>query len=225
MRLGVRLAAIVLALGVAACAGNEADPLTLEQRVPDAAEAPGTEPDPVETRVSVTGLEEFEAEILARAETVTDEDVRALGDAGFVSAIRDTRFYPGEPGGAHSGEVPHIFTLVLQFDSEEGAREAVEFMHEFNLRPCPDTCAFDFAEFDVDGTPDAVGSSQIATQESLDAVGDPEDPYAIYAVDFADGFFVYDIALAGPPEEVSEQQLEEIAETLYERVAGAPPAE
>lgn len=225
MRLGALAAAIVLGIGVAACAGTEAEPLTLQQRVPDAADAPGTEPDPVETQVSVTGLEEFEAEILARAETVTEEDVRALGDAGFVSAIRDTRFYPGEPGGAHSGEVPHIFTLVLQFDSEEGAREAVELLHEFNLRPCPETCAFDFAELDVDGTPDAIGSSQIATQESLDAVGDPEDPYAIYAIDFAEGLFVYDISLAGPPEEVSEQQLEEIAETFYERVAGAPPAE
>jgi hypothetical protein len=33
---------------------------------------------------------------------------------------------------------------------------------------------------------------------------------------------VYDIALNGPPEEVSEQEVEEIAKKLHERVAGAP---
>jgi len=41
-------------------------------------------------------------------------------------------------------------------------------------------------------------------------------------IDFADGLFVYDIALSGPPDEVSEQEAEEIARRLYDRVRGAP---
>ena len=226
MRFAALVATIVLGAGIAACgSGDEAAPLTLEQRVPGAAEAPGSEPDPVEIQVKMTGFDEFEAEVLADVPSVTDEEVRALEESGFVSAISNTRFYPSEPGGAHSREAPHVFTTVLRFESEEGAREAVELMHQFNLRPCPETCAFDNREFDVDGTPNATGAQRIATQQSLDEVGDPGEPSAVYAINFADGPFVYDIALSGLPEEVSEQEAETIAKRLYERVVGAPPAE
>jgi hypothetical protein len=220
------VAAIVLGAGIAACGGgDEAAPLALGQRIPGAAEAPGSEPDPVETQVTMTGLDEFEAKVTADVPSVTDEDVRALEEAGFVSAIFDTRFYPSEQGGEHVRGAPHVFSIVLRFESEEGARAAVELMHQFNLRPCPETCAFDNREFDVDGTPNAKGAQRIATQESLDEVGDPGEPSAVYAIDFAVGVFVYDIALSGQPEEVSEQEAEEIAKRLYERVVGAPPAE
>jgi hypothetical protein len=113
----------------------------------------------------------------------------------------------------------------MQFDSADGTGDVVAYMQDFNLRTCPETCAYSSAEFDVDGIPDGLGAQQIATQESLDEVGDPGEPMAIYAIDFADGLFVYDIKLSGPPEEVSEEEAEEIAQTLYERVKGAPPAE
>jgi hypothetical protein len=83
-------------------------------------------------------------------------------------------------------------------------------------------CAFDIGEFAVDGTPNAKGAQRIATQESLDRVDEPRPPIAIYAIDFADGPFVYDITFSGPPEEVSEQEAELIAKRLYERVVGAP---
>jgi hypothetical protein len=219
-------AVVVAAMAVAACSPSPAaGPLSLEQRVPGAEEAPGSEADPVETTVMVTGLDEFEARILSDVPDVTDEDVRVLEDAGFVAAIRDTRFYPTEPGGGHTFDAVHLFTLVLQFESAEGARDAVELVQDFELRTCPDTCAFASAEFDVDGTPDALGAQRIATQESLDAVGDPGEPQAVYAITFADGPFVYDVALSGAPDEVSEQEAEEIIRALHERVMGAPPAE
>jgi hypothetical protein len=215
-------AVFVIAIALSACA-PQAEPLTLEERVPTAEDAPGTEPDPLETPVTVTGIDEFEAQFLAGDPTVTDADVQALEDAGFVAAIRDARFYPGEEG--HGPGAVHIFSLVMQFDSADGTGDVVAYMQDFNLRTCPETCAYSSAEFDVDGIPDGLGAQQIATQESLDEVGDPGEPMAIYAIDFADGLFVYDIKLSGPPEEVSEEEAEEIAQTLYERVKGAPPAE
>ena len=224
MRFGALLAAVVLGVGVAACGGDPAAPLTLEQRVPGASEAPGSEADPVETRVTVTGIDEF-SDFVTDDPRVTDEDIHAFENAGFVAAVRDARFFPNEPGGEHVPEARHLFALVLQFDSDDGARDAAEQMHQFNLRPCPDTCAFDVREFDVDGTSNATGVQRIATQESLDEVGDPGHPRAEYIVNFADGPYVYDIALDGPPGEVSEQEVEEIARKLYERVAGAPPPE
>jgi hypothetical protein len=222
MKLRLVAATAVVAMALAACAAQSA-PLTLEQRVPSAEDAPGSEPDPRETQVIVTGIDKFEAEIASQGGPVTEEDVQALEEAGFVTAIRDTRFYPTEEG--HAPGAVHVFSIVLQFDSSDSARQAVELMQEFNLRTCPETCAYTSAEFDVNGIPDALGAQQIATQESLDEVGDPGEPQALYAIDFADGPFVYDIVLAGPPEEVSEEDVAEIASSLYERVKGAPPAD
>ena len=100
MRFAALVAAIVLGAGLAACGGDEATPLALEQRVPGAAEAPGSEPDPVETQVNMTGFDEFEAVVIADVPSVTDEEMRSIQEAGFVSAISDTRFYPSEPDGA-----------------------------------------------------------------------------------------------------------------------------
>ena len=184
-----------------------------------AAEAPGSEPDPEETQVTATGLEELESEL---PPTAYPEDIAELGEAGFVSLVVDTRFFPSEPGGEHLPGLPHVFTVVSQFESEEGANAAVDVAHRIGLRPCPETCAYEIAEFEPAGVPDARGAQAIATQESIDEIGDDIEPDARYSVYFADGPFVYEVTTFGPPDEISRQQVEEIAEALYERVNGAP---
>ncbi len=215
---------LVLGLLLAACAGEEATaPLTLEQRVVGADEAPGSEPDPEETPVTVTGLDELEAEFAGPE--VYDEDLEAMADAGFISLVIDTRFFPSEPGGEHVPGTPHVFTVVSEFESEDGASAGANVAHDIGLRPCPETCAYEIAEFEPAGVPDATGVEAIATQESIDEIGDDIQPDARYSVYFADGPFAYEVTVFGPPDEVSRQQVEEIAEKLYERVAGAPSPE
>ena len=225
MRLGVVVLAVVAVIGIASCGGDDAaGPLTLEQRVPGEAEAPGSEADPKETRRTATGLEELAATMDDHLITATEEEKAALGEAGFVSAILDTRFFPSEAGAEHVGDEPHIATLVMQFSSEAGATVAVDLLHQDGLDPCPETCAFAIAEFEVDGIPNARGVQRIATQEALDRTGDAElVPHAEYSIRFADGPFAYDVTLFGPPDEVSERQAEEIVAKLYARVQGAPP--
>lgn len=231
MRVGVVVLAVVAVMGIAACGGddaggdNSATLLTLQQRVAGEAEAPGSEADPVETRRTATGLEELAATMEHQLITATEEDKAALGEAGFVSAILDTRFFPSEPGAEHVGGEPHIATLVMQFSSEAGATAAVDLLHTDSLEPCPETCAFSVAEFEVDGIPNGMGIQRIATQEALDRVGDTERfPHAEYLILFTDGPFSYAVKLFGPPDEVSEQQAQEIAANLYTRIQGAPPA-
>ncbi len=147
-----------------------------------------------------------------------------LGAAGFVSAILDTRFFPIDAGAEHVGGEPHTSTLVMQFESEAGANEAVDLLHADGLEPCPETCAFAISEFDVQGIPDARGVQRIATKEALDRTGDSDrPPRAEYSIQFTDGLFAYEVRLFGSPEEVSEEQAKEIATKLYTRVAGAPP--
>ena len=221
MRLISTAAALVLSLSLVACGGEAARaPLTLEQRVVGAAEAPGSEPDPEETPVTVTGLEELESEL--SGPEVYDEDISALGEAGFVSLFIDTRFFPSEPGGEHIPGTPHVYTFVYQFESEEGANAAIDVAHRIGLRPCPETCAYEISEFEPAGVPNAQAVQAVATQESIDEIGDDIQPDARYSVYFADGPFAYEVTTFGPPDQVDRQQVEDIAEKLYARVKDAP---
>jgi hypothetical protein len=216
--------AAIAALALSACGGDEAAaPLGLEQRVPSLADTPGSKADPVETRVTVTGTEEFITKLHDRLVNPTDKDRRDFEAMGFVKGVHDTRFFPSEPGAAHDRFDVHVFSLVLQFDSNDGAMRATELLHNDGLRPCPETCATQVREFDVDGIPDATGVRRSATAADIKAAGTDQDrPYDSYTIRFADGDFAYDIELFGPPGEVSEEEAEEIAGKLYDRVKGAP---
>ena len=218
----VATVAALLVILLAACGAQpDGEPLTLEERVVGTAEAPGSEPDPDETPVTAIGLDELEAEIAGPP--VRDEDIEAIAEAGFVSMLRDTRFFPTEPGGEHDPATsPHVSTIVYEFESEDGAKDALEVANSIGLRPCPETCAYEITEFEPADVPDAKGVQAIATQESIDRVGDDIDPDARYTVFFADGPYVYDVTIFGPPDDVSAEQVEEIASALYERVNGAP---
>jgi hypothetical protein len=217
-------AAAIAALALSACGGDKAAaPLGLQQRVPSLADTPGSKADPVETRVRVTGTEEFITKLHDRLVNPTDKDRRDFEAMGFVKGIQDTRFFPSEPGAAHTRDAVHVFSLVLQFDSNDGAMRATELLHNDGVRPCPETCATQVQEFDVDGIPDATGVRRFATAADIKAAGRDQDrPYDSYTIRFADGDFAYDIELFGPPGEVSEEEAEEIAGKLYDRVKGAP---
>jgi hypothetical protein len=222
-RVSLLALAVVAAIGIAGCGGDSAEPLTLAQRVPEVAEAPGSKPDPVETRRTAKGLDEFNRKLGDQFIEPTAEEIRKFEKTGFVAGIHDTRFFPFEPGAAHTGNEPHVFSLVLEFESEDGAKDAIDLMHQNGLRPCPGGCAADISEFEVDGVPDATGVRRIATAADLEATGEPGDPYDSYAIRFADGPFAYDIELFGLPGKVSEKQAEEIAKKLFDRVEGSPP--
>ena len=127
-----------------------------------------------------------------------------------------------QPGGEHIPGAPHVFTIVSEFESDEGANAAVNVAHRIGLRPCPETCAYEITEFQPDGVPNAKGVEALATQESIDRIGDDIEPDARYSVYFADGPFAYGVTTFGRPGEVSRQQVEDIAAKLYARVKGAP---
>jgi hypothetical protein len=224
MRLLGLFVCAAIALGTAACGGEDAAPLTLEQRVAGEADAPGSEPDPVETPVSVTGIEDVRS-LPDGLFSPEEEDVTAMEEAGLASALVDTRFFPFEPGAGHVGDEAHVATLVMQFGSEEEAADMATLLHDDSLEPCPGTCAVDVTDFEVDGIPDAQGVARITSAEDLEATGEQGFPFSAYKITFADGPFAYEVDMFGPPGKVSQEQLEEIAKNLYERVEGSPPPE
>jgi hypothetical protein len=223
----MRLLAVLvtsLALGAAACGGEDAAPLALEQRVSGEADAPDSQPDPVETPISVTGIEDVRS-LPDGLFSPEEEDVTAMEEAGFVSALVDTRFFPSEPGAEHVGDEAHVATLVMQFSSEEEAADMAGLLHDDGLEPCPGSCAADISEFEVNDIPDARGVARVTTAERLEETGEQGDPFAAYKITFADGPFAYEVDMFGPPDEVSQEQLEEIAKNLYGRVEGSPLAQ
>jgi hypothetical protein len=116
----------------------------------------------------------------------------------------------------------HLFSLVMQFKDEDGSKEALDLIHEDSLRPCPEKCATQIREFDVDFG-DAEGVHRYATAKDIQATGDEGPPYDSYEIQFADGVFAYPITLNSQPGKISQDEAEEIAKALYDRVKGAPP--
>jgi hypothetical protein len=213
-------------LGLAACGGGNSEatstgPLALDQRVVTEEDAPGSKPDPVETRQTASDEQVFSDKMGDAFINPTDQEKARLGTIGFVKAIRDTRYF----GDVHSRDDVHTFSLVVQLDSPDGAKEMADFFHTDGVRPCPESCAFSVTEFDVDGIPGATGIRRYASEEAIKAAGTGEDrPYDSYNIQFADGDFAYRIDLGGPPGEPSEDQAVEIAKSLYDRVHGRPTA-
>ncbi len=199
--------------------------MALEQRVSGEADAPGSQADPVETPITVTGIEDVRS-LPDGLFSPEEEDVTAMEEAGFVSALVDTRFFPSEPGAEHVGDEAHVARLVMQFASEEEAADMADVLHDDSLEPCPgNSCAADISEFEVDDIPDAQGVARITTAEDLEATGEQGPPFAQYKISFADGPFAYEVDMFGPPDKVSQEELEEIAKNLYERVEGSPPSQ
>jgi hypothetical protein len=222
MRLLALFVTAVIALGAAACGGGNVAPLALEQRVSSEADAPGSQADPVETPITVTGIEGVRS-LPDGLFAPEEEDVSAMEEAGFASALVDTRFFPSEPGAEHVGDEAHVASLVMQFASEDRAAEMADLLHNDALEPCPGTCAVDISEFEVADIPDAQGVQRITTAEDLEATGEQGPPFAAYKITFADGPFAYEVDMFGPPDKVSQEQAEEIAKSLYARIEGSPP--
>jgi len=224
-RLGILLSA-VLVLGLAACGGGSGEatstgPLALDQRVVTEEDAPDSKPDPVEKRQTAADEQEFSDKMGDAFINPTEQEIKDLQTVGFVQAIRDTRYF----GDTHSRDDAHTFSLVVQLDSPDGAKEMADFFHTDSLRPCPESCAFSVSEFNVDGIPGATGVRRYASEEAVKTAGTSENrPYDSYAIFFADGDFAYDIDLGGPPGTTSEDKAVEIAQNLYDRVHGRPTA-
>ena len=220
--------AAVVALGLTACGGDDGNatargPVTIDQRVVTEEDAPDFEADPVEKPVSASGPDEFVSRLGDRFVNPTPEEVASLKTGGFVKALHVTRFSPETPGGPHTRSAPHIFSLVMQFESEKGATDALAILHADSLRPCPETCAEQAEEFDVADIPNAQGTHRYATAESIQQTGDTEEtPFDTFEIEFADGVFAYRLILGRTPGKVSQDEAEEIAKALYDRVKGAP---
>ena len=223
MRLGISLLVAVAAIALVGCSGGDdetAAPVPLAERFLTAEEAPGSKPDPVETRQTTEDFDEFIATLSESAvDPDTDEMTEVFEEAGFKSGGVNTRFY----GATHTpGESTHVVSSFIELESEEGATSALDWLEADSKSPCPMSCAAQISTFDVDGRSDARGIHRIATAEDIARVGTAdEQPFESYWVGFTNGTFVYSVDLFGRPGSVSEEQALEIASAYYVRLTGS----
>ena len=219
MRSSSRLLAVCLAVTLVVCTGGN-DPVPVGQRFPTAAEAPGSNPDPVETPVSSATLDEFVTDFTpALIDPDPEELKKVFGDADFQKAGLRVRFF----GQTHDADNPqsHLFSWYVELGSEDGATNALDYVEADAMKPCPQSCAASVETFDVNGIPDARGVHRVATEEAIANAGFPgEVPNESYLVGFTDGSVVYTLDLNGPPGSVSAEQAQRIANAFYDRIAG-----
>ena len=211
MRFAIRLLVSLTTVALVACG---AEPAPVAERFPTAAEAPGTQPDPVEKGQTVEDLDEF---IPAFSEALIDPDREEMTTVfqGLERAGLDVRFF----GDTHDPHGPHLFSWFIELDSEDGASSALDWLEADSKKPCPHSCATRVSSFDVDGIPDARGVHRLATAEDIEAAGtESEDPSDSYWVGFTVGSIVYSVDLHGPPGSVSEEQAQKIVSAFYERL-------
>jgi len=221
VRFAIRLLVPLTAVALVACSGgDETDPPPLSQRFLTAADAPGTKPDPVETRETTVDFDEFIA-VLGPALIDPDEEemTTVFQEAGFKGAGVDARFF----GETHDPHGPHVFSSFIELESEDGATSTLDWLETETTKPCPMTCARQTDTFDVDDiADDARGVHSIATAEGIETAGtEQERPFESYWVAFSNGAVVYAVDLHGPPGSVSEEQALEIARAYHDRITGS----
>ena len=225
MRFAIPLLVALTAVALVACGGGDdetAAPLPVAQRFVSAEDAPGSKPDPVETRQTTTDYTTF---ISALSDSSIDPDreemTTVFEDEDFKSAGVDARFF----GETHSPETSvHVFSSFIELGSEDAAMSALDWLETDQMKPCPMGCAVQRSTFEVDDIPDARGVHRVATAEDIERVGTPgEQPQDDYWIGFTNGSIVYTVVLHGHavPGTVSEDQAQEIASAYYDRLTGS----
>jgi hypothetical protein len=211
-----RLAVCLTAVALVACSGDDPAPPPLAQRFVTTADAPGSSLDPVEVRQTAEDLDQFVDVFHDFMVDPDDEEMTSVfGEAGFERAGTEVRFY----GETHSPDEPHIFGSFYELGSEDGAKNALDWLATDSMKPCPESCATVVSDFDVAGIPDGSGVRRLTTADAIEAAGTPNQiPRDSYWFAFTVGSSVYTLDLAGPPGSVSEQQAGEIASARYDRL-------
>jgi hypothetical protein len=222
VRFAIPLLVALTAVALVACGGGDdetAAPVPLAQRFLTAEDAPGTKPDPVETRQTTVDFDKFIAILSEGAVDPDKEDMSTVfHEAGFKRAGVDARFF----GETHTFTARHVFNSLIELESEDGATSALDWLETDSRKPCPMSCAVQISTFDVDDIADARGVHRIQTADQIEKVGAAEDlvPFDSYWVGFAEGSFVYTVDLHGPPGSVSEEQAQKIANAYHDRLTG-----
>lgn len=198
---------------LAGCGGDDdgderrSRPLSVQERLLPAEEMPGFERKRTfDWSDAATFVSEGIGPALARRNS--DEAIDVMTKAGFVSGAAEV---------LSKGSDENLIVMALQFKTPSGATDAVEWLHDQDLKPCIGVCAIAIGEISVEDIPGAKGARRVVTEQRFDAGETDLPPYDRYLIEFADGSFMYVVERASPyttPEEGDEDDALDAAEKL-----------
>jgi hypothetical protein len=204
------LALAVIALG--ACGGDDDDgegdfsvtelssslPTTGELRLDERGESEWDEA----TDLFVDGL-------VIGAATDPSELGTAIEDAGFQGAV-------GRDLGSRD---LNVRIRAAQFDSEEGALEARDLLHDEDLKsPCPDACVVTPIEYELDDVPDSVAVHHVPTRVDLPP---GQSRVEAHHAEFVIGPQLYVVQVDGKPSSTFSADFDKLMRTVYGAASSA----
>jgi hypothetical protein len=133
----------------------------------------------------------------------------AIEDAGFQHAV-------GRDFGSRD---LNVRIRAVQFDSEEGALEARDLLHEVDLKsPCPDACIVTPVEYKVDDVPDSAAVHHVPNR----AVVPPgESGVEAHHAEFVIGPQLYVVQVDGTPSPTFSADFDKLMRTVYRSASSA----
>ena len=128
----------------------------------------------------------------------------AIEDAGFQAAV----------GGELADSRHNVRIVAAQFDSEEGAVETREALHEEDLKqPCAEACVVAPVEYELDEIPDSAAVHHVPVKTDLpQGLGGVEAHHAEFVI----GPQLYVVQVDGRPSSTFSAEFDELMQTVYE---------
>ena len=136
--------------------------------------------------------------------TDPDELGATIEDAGFEEAVSKE----------FSGDNLNVRMLAAQFDSDEGALEARDLLHEEDLKsPCPDKCIVTPLEYELGDVPDSAAVHHVPNED--------DGPVEAHHAEFVIGPNLYAVQVDGKPSKTFTADFDELMQTVYESASSA----
>ena len=147
--------------------------------------------------------------LVVGAATDPGELGEALEDAGFQGAV----------GSDLGGEDLNVLIRAIQFDSDEGALEARDLLHDEDLKsPCAEACVVTPIEHELDGVPDSAAVHNVPTRGDLPP---GQSKVEAHHAEFVIGPQLYVVQVSGQPSPTFSADFDELMRTVYESASSA----
>ena len=151
----------------------------------------------------------FTVALVIPAATKPSELGATIETAGFQGAVSSEL---GEPG-------RNVRIVAAQFDSEEGALEARDRLHDEDLQQvCPDACVVTPLEYELDDVPDSAAVHHVPNRGALPP---GESGVEAHHAEFVIGPRLYVVQVDGRPSPTFSADFDELMRTVYESASSA----
>jgi hypothetical protein len=207
-RRGLSLAGLIcaaLALGAGCGGDDETSPASLKAQLVPASQLRLKVEEPFEWDNPIDFIVDG---VLIPAGTKHSDAIEEIDDFGFEAGYGEILRPRG--GG------PDIHLDVAKFDSDDGARDARDYLHQQDLQqPCFAACSVNPEDLDVNGVPNLEGVHQVPLPKAQIPPG-AGPPFERFVVEFTIGPYLYIVDAGGAPGDTPPRRFASGTKIVYE---------